>query len=167
MDIKKILNPAITGYDDQYGVFTCSDRSVFNLFKIRTHDLITSSKDDVQLEMGRWAKFYRLYGGDCNIIALNTPCNYSAQIAYWERRRDSSPLKDWCSQKISELEQVERNTTREFFLMAFVNSLEAYPQAEMQILTSFSTGAAGQLATVGYDEKIYVLKKLFNKNMDM
>ena len=161
----RLLSPSITGYDELNGCFTLSDRSVMNIFKIQTHDLVTSSADDVALEVSTWEKFYRTYGGDVNIIALNSPCNYSQQMAYWEKKRNttSGAISERCLEKISELEQVQANQTREFYLMYFVSSAASFEQATMQVTAALGTGPGGLIRKTEKEDKIRVLRKLMNK----
>ena len=142
MNMDRLLSPSITGYDELNGCFTLSDRSVMNIFKIKTHDRVTSSVEDISLEVSTWEKFFRTYGGDVNIVALNSPCNYSQQ---------------------SELIQVQCNQTREFYLMYFVSSAASFEQATMQVTAALGTGPGGLIRKIERDDKIRVLRKLMNK----
>ena len=172
MNMDRLLSPSITGYDELNGCFTLSDRSVMNIFKIKTHDRVTSSVEDISLEVSTWEKFFRTYGGDVNIVALNSPCNYSQQTAYWEKKRNTTSgpiterfaLNSPCNySQQSELIQVQCNQTREFYLMYFVSSAASFEQATMQVTAALGTGPGGLIRKIERDDKIRVLRKLMNK----
>ena len=65
----------ITGYDPETNSFYCGDGSHILMYQIRSKDLVNSDPDEIEMDCFRWAKFYKTYGKDIEIVTMLFPCN--------------------------------------------------------------------------------------------
>lgn len=70
-DIKEEI--PVDRYDDDQECFVYPDGSLMNFYQINTKDLVSSNVDDIEMDCFKWAKFYKTYGEDIQLVSLKFP----------------------------------------------------------------------------------------------
>ena len=76
----------ISGYDRETSSFQLPDGDYLQMYQIISKDLINSDADEIEMDCFQWAKFYKTYWRDMEIVSLMFPCNTSKQQEYWKER---------------------------------------------------------------------------------
>ena len=143
------------------------------MYQIISKDLINSDADEIEMDCFQWAKFYKTYWRDMEIVSMMFPCNTSKQQEYWKERlrQNQNPLfTDMLNRNIEELIFREKHTNRkEFYLFLFAESKAEL--AEMEHLINSTLGLAkirqakmGLVKEIPEEKKLQILFKLANKN---
>lgn len=144
------------------------DGYCMDIYQIRAKDLVNSDVDEIEMDCFKWAKFYKTYGDDVEIISLMFPCDTGIQQRYWKKRMEANlnpEFKAMIERKVQELEWREKHTaTKEFYLMFFFESAEAVPQTTKMIESVMETGPLGLIDEIPREKKELILFKLANKN---
>ena len=113
----------IARYDKKLQCFQKQDGSYLDIYQIIPKDLVNGDIDEIEMDCFTWAKFYKTYGMDLQIVSMMFPCDTSKQQKYWEeiRKKNENPVfEPMIERKLSELKYRERHTVKkEFFLMFF------------------------------------------------
>ena len=125
-NIKENL-PALK-YDERLRCFRYGNGTYMDIYGIIPKDLVNGDSDMIEMDCFTWAKFYKTYGADIQIVSMMFPCDTRKQQEYWKRilKKNENPiLEKMIKRKIQELEYRERYTLKkEFFLMCFFESEE-------------------------------------------
>lgn len=159
----------ITGYDPETNSFYCGDGSHILMYQIRSKDLVNADPDEIEIDCFCWAKFYKTYGKDIEIVTMLFPSNTEVQQSYWKQRlkaNQNPQFRDMIERKVKELEWREANTkTQEFYLLFFVSSKEEIPETVKLIESTLRVGSGMALLQEMEKEKMeQVWFKLANKN---
>ncbi len=163
----------ISGYDRETSSFQLADGAYLQMYQIISKDLINSDADEIEMDCFQWAKFYKTYWRDMEIVSMMFPCNTSKQQEYWKERlrQNQNPLfTDMLNRNIEELIFREKHTNRkEFYLFLFAESKAEL--AEMEHLINSTLGLAkirqakmGLVKEIPEEKKLQILFKLANKN---
>ena len=176
-DIKE--NIPVANYNKKLECMQMQDGSYMDIYLIVPKDLVNGDPDDIEMDCFTWAKFYKTYGLDVEIISMKFPCDTSKQQDYWKKlhERNENPLFDQMIQrKLSELEYRERHMVKkEFYLQFFYSTEEEISSSRKTIestmgirfLGSESGGPAGGtelLEELPEEKKRQILFKIANKN---
>ena len=176
-DIKE--NIPVANYNKKLECMQMQDGSYMDIYLIVPKDLVNGDPDDIEMDCFTWAKFYKTYGLDVEIISMKFPCDTSKQQDYWKKlhERNENPLFDQMIQrKLSELKYRERHTVKkEFYLQFFYSTEEEISSSRKTIestmgirfLGSESGGPAGGtelLEELPEEKKRQILFKIANKN---
>ena len=77
-DIKGKLIPTAR-YDEKLHCFHQENGIYTDLYQIVSKDLVNGDPDEIEMDCFTWAKFYKTYGMDVEIISLMYPCNTTKQ----------------------------------------------------------------------------------------
>ena len=113
-DIKGKLIPTAR-YDEKLHCFHQENGIYTDLYQIVSKDLVNGDPDEIEMDCFTWAKFYKTYGMDVEIISLMYPCNTTKQQEYWKHIAEKNQNPDFepmIRKKISELEYRERYTVK-------------------------------------------------------
>lgn len=158
----------ITGYSEELECFSCKDGSYLNLYRVKPKDLVNADIDEVEMDCFRWAKFYKTYGLDVEIITLMFPCDTGNQQRYWRKRLENNKnpkFQEMIELKVNELEWRERHTaTKEFYLIFFYPTLENISENLKIIENTLEIGQLGLLEEMSREKKELILFKWANKN---
>ena len=159
----------ITGYDPETNSFYCGDGSHILMYQIRSKDLVNADPDEIEIDCFCWAKFYKTYGKDIEIVTMLFPSNTEVQQSYWKQRlkaNQNPQFQDMIERKVKELEWRETHTkTKEFYLLFFVSSKEEIPETVKLIESTLRVGSGMALLQEMEKEKMeQVWFKLANKN---
>ncbi len=172
-------NIPVAKYDKKLGCMQRQDGSYMDIYLIVPKDLVNGDPDDIEMDCFIWAKFYKTYGLDAEIISMKFPCDTGKQQDYWRKlhERNENPLFDQMIQrKLSELEYRERHTVKkEFYLQVFYETEEEISSSRktlestmgIRYLGSEASGAAGGtelLEELSEEKKQQILFKIANKN---
>lgn len=171
-NIKKDI--PIANYDERSGSFQLNDTSYADIYMINPKDLVNGDSDDIERDCFTWAKFYKTYGMDIEIIGMMFPCDTGQQQAYWKKlaEKNTNPeFESMIRRKVSELEFRERNTLRkEFFLICFWENLEEIRNGRKTLESTLGIKRAESgmttelLSEIPKKKKLQVLFKFANKN---
>ena len=118
--------------------------------------MVSDDPDEIEMDCFRWAKFYKTYGKDIEIVTMLFPCNTGAQQAYWKRRlkaNQNPQFQEMIERKVKELEWREAHTkTKEFYLLFFVSSKEEIPETSKLIESTLGIGNGMELSGNGKRE---------------
>ena len=126
-DIKGKLIPTAR-YDEKLHCFHQENGIYTDLYQIVSKDLVNGDPDEIEMDCFTWAKFYKTYGMDVEIISLMYPCNTTKQQEYWKHIAEKNQNPDFepmIRKKISELEYRERYTVKKEFFLQFFWKTEA------------------------------------------
>lgn len=158
----------ITGYDEKIHCFLYEDGGCLDIYQIRAKDLVNSDVDEIEMDCFKWAKFYKTYGLDVEIVTLMFPCDTGSQRKYWRKRLEGNrnpEFKGMIERKIQELEWREKHTaTKEFYLFFFFKTREEVPETIKMIESIMETGSLGLIQELPREKKELILFKLANKN---
>lgn len=115
-------------YDRRLSCFQYSDGSYLDIYLIRSKDLVNGDPDEIEMDCFTWAKFYKTYGMDMEIVSMMFPCDTHIQQRYWKRILEGNEnplLEPMIQRKIQELEYRGKHTEKkEFYLLCFFESVE-------------------------------------------
>lgn len=154
-------------YDDETGCFRTED-GYLDIYQINPKDLVNSDVDEIEMDCFKWAKFYKTYAADVEIISMMFPCDTSLQQAFWKKKlaNNKNPLfRDMISTKLKELEWREKKAaSKEYFLVFFYPDKESIADAVRNAGNSLEFGRDGLLQPISKKKKEQILFKLANKN---
>lgn len=146
-----------------------------DIYEIIPKDLVNGDKDMIEMDCFTWAKFYKTYGLDLQIVGMMFPCDTRKQQEYWKNRleKNENPLlENMIRRKIQELEYRERYTTKkEFFLICFFESEEELNSGRKTLNNTLGIRSTAQgsavfeiLEEISEKKKTQILFKFCNKN---
>lgn len=125
-DLKEII--PVANYDEQMRCFQLRDGTYADIYRIISKDLVNGDPDDIEMDCFTWAKFYKTYGSDIEIVSMMFPCDTTRQQDYWSsilEKNENPVFEPMIRRKISELEYRERHTLKkEFFVIFFWKTKE-------------------------------------------
>ena len=120
----------IIRYLDEPDCFELKDGSYMDLLQINTKDLENTSEAEIEFDVMKYAKLYKIYADDLKIISMNFPCVTLEQQNYLMHKISNTKnivLKKRLQIKLNTLIQIEKERTRkEFYIMCFSKSLEEH-----------------------------------------
>ncbi len=173
-DIKEIL-PELK-YDKRLRCFRYGNGTFMDIYSIIPKDLVNGDPDMIEMDCFTWAKFYKTYGADIQIVSMMFPCDTRKQQDYWKKIREKNEnpiLETMIKRKIQELEYRERYTVKkEFFLTTFFESEEELNSGRKTIHATLgirSMERSGDtvfemLEEISEKKKRQILFKFCNKN---
>ena len=60
----------ISGYDRETSSFQLADGDYLQMYQIISKDLINSDADEIEMDCFQWAKFYKTYWRDMEIVSM-------------------------------------------------------------------------------------------------
>ena len=118
---KEILEVAY--YDDDMNCFVMNDESYMDLIQINTKDLVSSADYEVEYDIMKFTKLYKMYADDLKIVAMNFPCKTSVQqeyLRYKIKNTSNEVFKKFLQRQLDELIWIEKNDMmREYYYMIF------------------------------------------------
>lgn len=167
-------NIPIANYNEKLGCIQKADGSYTDLYLIVPKDLVNGDPDDIEMDCFTWAKFYKTYGMDVEIISMMFPCDTSDQQEYWRKvsdRNENPQFDQMIRRKLSELEYRERHTVKkEFYMQLFYSSKEEIRTARRTIESTMgiraigSSGGMEMLEELPEQKKMQIFFKIANKN---
>lgn len=173
-NIKENL-PALS-YDESKQCFIYEDGTYMDIYLIQAKDLVNGDPDEIEMDCFTWAKFYKTYGWDVEIVSMMFPCDTSKQQTYWKKKLETNENPIWeqmIKRKIQELEYRERHTVKkEFFLLIFFKSEEELSAGRKTIdstlgirsIDKTGTSAFEMVSEISEKKKRQILFKFCNKN---
>lgn len=155
-------------YDNEHNCFQYEDGSYMDVYQIHAKDLVNSNVDEIEMDCFQWAKFYKTYGLDTEIVTMMFPCDTGRQQQYWKNKlkKNRNPyFRDMLEVKINELAFREKHATaKEFFLLFFYENADQIANAVNTIDATLGIGRGGLLNAISIKKKKQILRKFGNKN---
>lgn len=163
-------------YDKKLECFQKQDGSYIDIYQIVPKDLVNGDMDEIEMDCFTWAKLYKTYGMDLQIVSMMFPCDTSKQQEYWKeiREKNENPVfEPMIERKLSELQFRERHTVKkEFFLMFFWKNEEEIRSGRKTADTTMgirrlgtnSNAVSELLEEIPKKKKRQILFKFANKN---
>jgi hypothetical protein len=154
-------------YEEEHGCFI-SNGYYIGILQIRSKDLMNASDDEIEYDILKYAKLYKVVSEDIKIISMNFPCSTERQREYLKRLalRTKNPLYlQEIERKIKELEAVEKTkTSREYILMIYSQSLEEFLKTKIRIQQTLQQGKTSMTFEPELEKQVTILYKMNNKN---
>jgi len=156
----------ISEYDDVNECFVKADGTVFDIIKVRGHDLLNSDEDKVLYECYTLLKWIKTYPFEFEVLGMNFPVDTTEQQIFFEHiiaRTDNPQHLHYQEQKLTELKTIDQKMLeKQFYLMLFFNST-----ADLLLFrekTMIQLGKASLVDLIPRFHKELVLYKINNKN---
>lgn len=138
-----------------------------DFMQVQSKDLNSASSDEVEYDILKFCKVYRLYEDDIKLVVMNFPCNTKEQQAFLKRKKDQTTnpvFRKYLGRQIEELAWLEKNrTTREYYFMLFADSVEDLEENKRTLKAVLHTGKDGLLSEITDQKKHQILYRLNNK----
>lgn len=166
--IKKVTDLIeVVGYDTENRCYLMKEDRYMDFMQVQSKDLNSASSDEVEYDILKFCKVYRLYEDDIKLVVMNFPCNTKEQQAFLKRKKDQTTnpvFRKYLGRQIEELAWLEKNrTTREYYFMLFADSVEDLEENKRTLKAVLHTGKDGLLSEITDQKKHQILYRLNNK----
>ena len=162
---KKVMEQAF--YDDKLKCFVMTDNTYMDLIQINTKDLVSSSDDEVEYDIMKFAKLYKMYAPDLKIVVMNFPCKTGKQQEYFIHKLKNTSnqiYRKFLQRKLDELVWLEKNNMiREYYYMIFGKKESEIKSNRDLIFNTIGRGKNGLSQEISKDKKIQICVRLNNK----
>lgn len=164
--ISSSITDIIPIIDYQNDCFILKNGTLMDMLQITCKDLVNASEDEREYDILCYSKFYKTFGDDVKIIALNFPTNTKAQQEYIQHKiaNTTNPVFiRHLENKLRELVYIEEHrTNREYYLIIFSSSIEEYRE-NINVLKR-SLGNEDLIEEMSKEKKIQIISKICNQN---
>ena len=154
-------------YDDDLKCFVMKDKSYMDLIQINTKDLVSSSDDEVEYDIMKFAKLYKMYADDLKIVVMNFPCKTGKQQEYFEhklRETSNAIYQKFLQRKLDELAWLEKNDMmREYYYMIFGKKEADIKSNRDLVFNTIGKGKNGLSQEISKEKKFQICERLNNK----
>lgn len=165
LTIKNVMEMAF--YDDELGCFVMTDKTYMDLIQINTKDLVSSADDDVEYDIMKFAKLYKMYAPDIKIVAMNFPCKTGKQQEYFIHKLKNTInqiYRKFLQRKLDELIWIEKNDMmREYYYMIFGKKESEIKSNRELIFNILGKGKKDLSQEISKEKKIQICVRLNNK----
>lgn len=163
--IKSVMDHAF--YDDRLECFIMKDKTYMDLIQINTKDLVSSSDDEVEYDLMKFAKLYKMYADDLKIVVMNFPCKTGKQQEYFSHKlkeTDNEIYRRFLQRKLDELVWLEKNDMmREYYYMIFGKKETEIKSNRDLIFNTIGNGKNGLSQKIDKEKKMQICERLNNK----
>lgn len=157
----------VIGYDTENRCYLMKEDRYMDFMQVQSKDLNSSSSDEVEYDILKFCKAYRLYEDDIKMVVMNFPCNTKEQQEFLKRKKEQTTnpvFRKYLGRQIEELIWLEKNrTTREYYFMVFADSLEDLEENKRTLKAVLHTGRDGLVSEITDKKKHQILYRLNNK----
>lgn len=136
-------------YLDSESCFQMKDGTYLDIIQIISKDLMNANENEIEYDVMKYGKFYKMFYEDIKLVTLNFPVNTQIQQSYLKRKISTCKnffLRSRLEVKLEELRDIEREqTAREFYIMVFSKSPD---ECRKNIITIRNVLASGNLRMV-------------------
>jgi len=154
----------VIGFEND--AFLLKDNFYMDIVEIVSKDLLNLSADERAYDNMNFAKFYKTFPSEIEIIGLNFPTDTKTQQKYFLDKintTNNAVFRRRLEEKLEELEYLEKhNTEREYYIIFFSEGIEEHHNNLTMILRSL--GSSGQIKPIAETKKKQILYKINNKN---
>lgn len=162
---KKIMEQAY--YDDDLNCFVMNDGSFMDLIQVNTKDIVSSADYEVEYDIMKFAKLYKMYADDLKICVMNFPCKTSIQQEYLRHKIKNTHneiYKRFLQRKLDELMWIEKNDVmREYYYMIFAKKKIQLRSNRELIVNTLGNDRNGLVTLISKEKKIRICERLNNK----
>lgn len=163
--VKKVMEQAF--YDDELNCFVMDDGSYMDLIQVKTKDLVSSADDEVEYDIMKFAKLYKMYADDLKICVMNFPCKTGIQQEYLRHKlknMSNEVYKTFLMRKLDELVWIEKNDMmREYYYMIFAKKKTQLNSNRELIVNTLGSGRNRLSGLLSKEKKIQICERLNNK----
>ncbi|MBR3642052.1 MAG: hypothetical protein IKN57_00955, partial [Parasporobacterium sp.] len=165
--IDKTVNSLIpvASYDDVLSCYKMKNGSYMNIHRVLCKDLSNLSEPDLERDFFEWTNFYRTFGYDMKLIAINVPENCHDQLAFIDKklsRQKNQLWRDILAEERDTLEWLEKHREqKEYYIMSFANDVDSMHDINAKINESLCNYR--KALEISKEEKHVVLTKLYNQ----
>lgn len=163
--VKSVLE--IAYYDDDTSCFVMDDGNFMDLIQINTKDLVSSADDEVEYDIMKFTKLYKMYADDLKITVMNFPCKTSVQQEYITHKIKTTSneiYKKFLQRQLDELVWIEKNDMmREYYFMIFGKKKAKLISNRNLIFNVLGSGRKNLSQKISKDKKILICERLNNK----
>lgn len=154
-------------YDDKLKCFIMKDKSYMDIIQINTKDLVSASEDDIEYDIMRYIKLYKMYADDMKIVAMNFPCRTGKQQEYFRHKLQNTSneiYKRFLQRNLDELVWIEKNDmVREYYYMIFGKKDTDIKKNRDLMFNVLGKGRSELLSEMDKSKKIQILERMNNK----
>lgn len=154
-------------YDDKLKCFVMKEKLFMDLIQINTKDLVSSSDDEVEYDIMKFAKLYKMYAPDLKIVVMNFPCKTGKQQEYFIHKLKNTTneiYRRFLQRKLDELVWLEQNDMmREYYYMIFGRKESEIKSNRDLIFNTIGRGKHGLSQELEKEKKIQICERLNNK----
>lgn len=154
-------------YDDKLKCFIMKDKSYMDIIQINTKDLVSASEDDIEYDIMRYIKLYKMYADDMKIVAMNFPCRTGKQQEYFRHKLQNTSneiYKRFLRRNLDELVWIEKNDmVREYYYMIFGKKDTDIKKNRDLMFNVLGKGRSELLSEMDKNKKIQILERMNNK----
>lgn len=163
--VKDIID--IYFYDDKLKCFIKKDKTYMDIIQINTKDLVSASNDDIEYDIMRYIKLYKMYADDIKIVAMNFPCRTAKQQEYFRHKIQTTSneiYKKFLQRSLDELVWIEKNDmVREYYYMIFGKKESDIKKNRDLMFNVLGKGRNELLSEIDKNKKIQILERMNNK----
>ena len=137
-------------YDDKLKCFIMKDKSYMDIIQINTKDLVSASEDDIEYDIMRYIKLYKMYADDMKIVAMNFPCRTGKQQEYFRH-------------KLQNISNEKNDMVREYYYMIFGKKDTDIKKNRDLMFNVLGKGRSELLSEMDKNKKIQILERMNNK----
>lgn len=153
-------------YIDEQGCFKKNNGVFVDLIQIVSKNILNISEYQVEFDIMKYAKFYKMYPDSIKIFAMNFPYSTKQQQMYLQRKIavcKNFNYKSRLELKLEELKNLDKTmTTREFYIEFFSDSLENHKKNKNSIKRILSAGNINMVQEISKEKKEMIFFKLNN-----
>lgn len=156
----------IIQYIDEAECYEMKNGVFVDLIQIVSKNILNISEYQVEYDIMKYAKFYKLYPDSIKIFAMNFPYSTKQQQMYLQRKIAACKNFNYKSRlelKLEELKNLDKTrTTREFYISFFSDTLEEHKKNKNSIKRILSAGNINMVQEISREKKEKILFKLNN-----
>lgn len=163
--VKNILE--ISYYDSDTNCFVMNNGNYMDIIQINTKDLVSMADYEIEYEIMKFTKLYKMYADDLKILAMNFPCKTFEQQEYIRHKiknTSNEVYKKFLQRQLDELVWIEKNDMmREYYYMIFGSKKQKLISNRNLIFDTLGCGKKDLSLNLTKEKKIVICKRLNNK----
>lgn len=154
-------------YDDKLKCFIEKDKTYMDIIQINTKDLISASSDDIEYDIMKYTKLYKMYADDIKIVVMNFPARTGKQQEYFRHKLKNTSneiFKRFLQRSLDELVWIEKNDmVREYYYMIFGKKESEIIKNRDLMFNVLGKGKNELLSELSKEKKVQILERMNNK----
>ena len=156
-------------YIEEQDCFKLSSGYYIDIFNISTKDLKNAPDEEIDFDIFKYAKYYKMQGNDIKIISSNFPSNTEKQqnfVKYKMERNKNPFLLEVLARKHNELTHISKHrVSSEYYLFIYEERLDELLTSRIRLVQILQTTKRKMVNPLDIDKRVSILHKIANKNM--
>lgn len=158
----------IKNYDQVHDCFVTQRGYYMDVLQLKTKDLNNCPEDEIEYDIMKYTKLYKVLGEDTKLVGLNFPINTHNQCSYIEyiKKRTRNPIfLRHLRRKENELITLSKyKMSREYYLFFFNENLEEFLKSRIRINQTLQQQKGSMVSSIPLEKRVQLLYRLCNKN---